>query len=75
MFHHPVGGHQSQVRFVRRQSRELAAPLLGGRLVETVHDDGMTGFAPGGEPADGGAVVIESVATLDPRATSNDTGT
>jgi len=66
VFHHPVGRHQTQVRLVRRQSREFAAPLFGGRLVESVENDGMTGFTPSDEPVDGGGVVVESVTSLDP---------
>ena len=61
-----VGGHQPQIGLVRRQCRELAAPLLGRRLVEAVQHDGVAAFAPVGEPFDGRRVRVEPVAALDP---------
>ncbi len=63
---HPVGAHQPQVRLMRRQRRELAAPLLGRGLVEAVQNDGVAAGPPRRQPLDGRRVLVESVAALQP---------
>ncbi len=64
MLENPVGSHQPEVRLVSGQCCELTAARAGRGIVETMQHNGIATGTPVNQPAHGGRIAVESVATL-----------